>query len=112
MTDDTRDLAPAIITLPTDGSDFFPILDGVQTISMKSGLVTLHPGESVGEHSTGQHEEALVILEGTGEVEAEGMSRQRIEHGQMVYIPPKTRHNVFNSGDAPLRYIFVVARIP
>ena len=104
-------LTPTVVTLPTGESAYFPILDTPRTVNMKSGLVTLEPGQSVGEHSTGQHEETLVILDGMGEVEAEGIARQKIVRDQVVYIPPETKHNVSNIGSNALRYIFVVSRI-
>jgi quercetin dioxygenase-like cupin family protein len=91
-------------------SEYFPILDTPRTVNMKSGFVTLEPGRCVGEHSTGAYEETLIILEGMGEIEAEGMARQRIARGQVVYVPPETKHNVSNSGNDLLRYISVVAR--
>ncbi|HTY39131.1 MAG TPA: cupin domain-containing protein [Bacteroidota bacterium] len=77
---------------------------------MRSGLVTLHAGQDVGSHSTGNHEEMLVILGGVGEVEVEGAGRRRIREGMVAYIPPHTEHNVFNIEDFPLRYIYIVAR--
>jgi quercetin dioxygenase-like cupin family protein len=104
-------LTPAHIILPLDKSDYFPILDQSQTAGVQSGLVTLMPGQNVGEHSTDAHEETIIILEGKGEVWAKGSDRQQVAYGQVFYVPPHTPHNVFNTGDAPLRYIFVVARV-
>ena len=105
-----RKLQPRHITLPLDGDDYFPILNQSETIRLQSGLVTLMPGENVGEHSTGAHEETIIILEGRGEVRADGCEHQQVEYGHVFYVPPHTRHNVFNTGDVPLRYIYVVAR--
>jgi mannose-6-phosphate isomerase-like protein (cupin superfamily) len=77
---------------------------------MRSGLVTLQSGGNVGEHSTKDHEEMLVILEGTGAVEAEGCGRRPVRAGQVVFIPPRTTHNVYNTDSAPLRYVYIAAR--
>jgi oxalate decarboxylase/phosphoglucose isomerase-like protein (cupin superfamily) len=30
--------------------------------------------------------------------------------GQIAYVPPDTRHNVFNTGTGPLRYLYIVSR--
>ena len=107
-----RKLKPRHIRLLLDNSDRFSILDSPQTVSMQSGLVTLMPGENVGEHSTGAHEETIVFLEGHGEVRTDGIAHQQVEYGHVMYVPPQTLHNVFNTGDVPLKYIYVVARIP
>jgi len=61
---------------------------------MRSGFVTLRSGEQVGEHSTKDHEEILVIVEGTGEVEAEGYGRRPVKAGQVVFIPPDDSQRV------------------
>jgi quercetin dioxygenase-like cupin family protein len=78
---------------------------------MHSGLVTLTKGECVGEHSTGNHEELIVVLSGSGEIEAEGNGRKKINKGETAYNPPNTRHNVYNINDNLLKYIYVVAKI-
>jgi mannose-6-phosphate isomerase-like protein (cupin superfamily) len=104
-------LKPRRITLPLDKSASFSILDASQTMGVQSGLVTLMPGENVGEHSTGAHEETIIILEGRGEVQVDGHDQQSAEYGHVFYVPPDMRHNVFNIGEVPLRYIYVVARV-
>jgi len=87
-----------------------PLLEGVpQTAGMRSGFVRLKPGQSVGWHSTGQHEESLVILHGTGQALIEGQPGRDIAAPELVYIPPATRHNVTNNGKEILEYVYVVA---
>jgi mannose-6-phosphate isomerase-like protein (cupin superfamily) len=76
---------------------------------MRSGFVRLRPGGAVGWHTTGQNEEALVVLRGRGEALLEGQPGWPLEAPVLVYIPPATRHNVTNTGDAPLEYVYVVA---
>lgn len=50
-----------------------PFLNGVpQTAGMRSGFVRLQPGATVGWHTTGKNEEALVILHGQGEALIDG----------------------------------------
>jgi|WetSurMetagenome_2_1015567.scaffolds.fasta_scaffold138011_3 quercetin dioxygenase-like cupin family protein len=97
--------------LPVDSIEYFQILGETETQTMRSGLVTLKSGESVGEHTTSNYEEMLVVLSGKGEVEInKGESRLNIEKGQIAYIPPNTIHNVFNKNDCMLQYIYIVAR--
>ncbi len=94
----------------TSGTPYLPLLEGPPaTCGMRSGRVELRQGEEIGEHSTGNHEEALVVIEGRGEVMVEGHHPLAIRGGQEVYVPPHTRHNVRNTGSHPLRYIYVVA---
>lgn len=78
---------------------------------MRSGFVRLKPGETVGWHTTGQHEEALVILHGTGEAQIEGHGSLPLKSEMLAYIPPATRHNVKNTGDTILEYVYVVAPV-
>jgi mannose-6-phosphate isomerase-like protein (cupin superfamily) len=87
-----------------------PLLRGIpQTAGMGSGFVRLKPRESVGWHTTGKNEEALVILRGRGEALIEGQAGHTFAAPMLVYIPPATRHNVTNTGDELLEYVYVVA---
>lgn len=99
------------LTLPLEcpGGDC-PLLKGVpQTAGMRSGFVRLKPGDSVGWHSTGQNEESLVILHGSGDALIDGQPARHLAAPQLVYIPPATRHNVTNTGTDALEYVYVVA---
>jgi len=87
-----------------------PLLTGTpETSGMRGGAVRLKPGESVGWHSTGTNEEALVILRGTGTAKIEGGADVPMHERTMVYIPPESKHNVANTGTEPLEYVWVVA---
>lgn len=111
VADQSKNLLPFVLSLPVDGIKYHEILKSTQSATMQSGLVNLQSGQDVGSHTTGKHEELLVILEGIGEVELEGFSRQRIQKGCIVYIPPATQHNVFNVDTLPLRYLYIVSRV-
>jgi mannose-6-phosphate isomerase-like protein (cupin superfamily) len=76
---------------------------------MRSGFVRLKPGETVGWHTTGKHEESLVVLRGHGEARIEGQPARAFTAPALVYIPPATRHNVANTGGQLLEYVYVVA---
>lgn len=82
-----------------------------ETAGMKSGFVTLNPGESVGQHSTADREEAIVILEGSAEVVINGEPVFAAGGHHLVYIPPQTPHDILNTGTLPLRYVYVVAPV-
>ncbi len=81
-----------------------------QTRGMRSGCVSLAGGEEVGEHSTKNREETLVILSGKGRV-FYGSCFVDVDKNTVVYIPPRTRHNVKNTGRSKLRYLYVVSPV-
>lgn len=101
------------LTFPIDcpGGDC-PLLKGApQTSGMRGGSVRLKPGESVGWHSTGQNEEALTILRGSGAANIEGHADVPLHANMVAYIPPGTRHNVTNTGNEVLEYVWIVAPV-
>jgi quercetin dioxygenase-like cupin family protein len=106
----TNKTSPLHKILPLDGAAFFEILGKAEAHSLQSGLVTLPPGADVGIHSTESYEELIIVLDGRGELEVEGHDRTRIKKGQIAYNPPETKHNVYNTGSKPLRYIYVIAK--
>jgi hypothetical protein len=81
--------SPQPLTLPLEcASGDCPLLGGApQTAGLRSGSVRLKPGETVGWHSTGQHEEALVIVHGRGEARIEGQPARTFTAPKLVYIP-------------------------
>lgn len=77
------------------------------TRAMKAGLVSLNPGESVGEHKTEKREEAIVVLRGTATITVEGQETEALQ-GQVHYIGPEKAHDVKNNGSQGLEYVYVV----
>ena len=101
---------PKVVVLDNAGKDYLRVLGGPpETVTMKSGLVVLAPGKSVGKHTTGQHEELLIILSGKGEMTFGDGSKLPVEATHALYCPPETEHNVTNTGTGELRYVYVVA---
>jgi quercetin dioxygenase-like cupin family protein len=108
---EVRPKRPLALLLDCAGGDC-PLLRGSpQTSGMRGGSVKLRTGESVGWHSTGQHEEALVILHGTGAAKIEGQADVPLHEKMLAYIPPDTKHNVTNTGNETLEYVWVVASV-
>jgi mannose-6-phosphate isomerase-like protein (cupin superfamily) len=100
---------PQTFSLDCPGGDC-PLLKGTpQTTGMRAGSVRLKPAERVGWHSTGQNEEVLTILRGSGVVNIEGQPEMALRSNMLAYIPPRTRHNVTNTGIDVLEYVWVVA---
>ncbi len=74
-----------------------------------SGFVTLKKGESIGKHNTRNKEEALVILQGQADVLWGRRSRLKVKKNCFVYIPPRTEHDVRNTGKGALKYVYLTA---
>lgn len=97
-----------------DKPEYQRILEGKpQTCGMRSGRVFLEPGKACGQHSTKDNEELLVFLAGQGELQigdpAQHVAKLSVGAGRVAYIPPKTLHDVSNTGRTPLVYIYSVA---
>ena len=75
------------------------------------GLVTLKSKESVGLHNTKNKEEALVILQGQAQVSYGKRFGIKVKKNSFVYIPPKTDHDLKNTGKGILRYVYLTACI-
>jgi mannose-6-phosphate isomerase-like protein (cupin superfamily) len=103
---------PKVVELDTHGHDYLPVLNGPpETAGMRSGVVVLAPQKSVGRHSTGQNEEVLIVLEGKGEMLFSDGHSLPVQASHAVYCPPHTVHDVKNTGQVELRYVYVVAHI-
>jgi len=86
------------------------LLEGAPvTHGMRGGSVKLKPQESVGWHSTGESEEALTILHGSGVANIERKPDVLLHERMLAYIPPGTKHNVTNTGKELLEYVWIVA---
>jgi mannose-6-phosphate isomerase-like protein (cupin superfamily) len=96
-----------------NNSEYQPLLTGMpQTSGMRSGRVYLKSGEECGQHSTKANEETLVFLSGKGTAFiGEKEPPFEVGQGKICYIPPNTLHNVKNTGDLPLVYIYCVAPV-
>jgi quercetin dioxygenase-like cupin family protein len=108
MENTQKNLMPFVLKINDDGGKYFNLLNKENASKMHSGFVTLKPGETVGSHTTGKNEEIIVVVEGSGEIEAGGVKRP-VTKGDIGYNPPDTEHNVINNSDSVLKYIFVVS---
>lgn len=99
------------ISIKIKGEEHYQRLLGgpPDTIRLKSGAVTLGPGESVGEHNTDSKEEAIIVLSGKAEISCGAQPVIVAEKNTLTYIPPGTRHDVRNTSNNMLVYIYVVS---
>jgi mannose-6-phosphate isomerase-like protein (cupin superfamily) len=105
-----QNLKTRVFDLPLTKTDYFPILCEDNASKMRAGMVTLKPGRDVGSHNTEDYEEFIIVLEGRGLVETQGESNRPISQGQVAYNPPRSQHNIRNSGGSVLRYVYVVSK--
>jgi len=99
------------VELDISGTEYVRILGGPpESVTMRSGYVVLLPSQSVGKHSTDAFEEMVVVLEGEGEMLYGDGSVLQLKPHVVIYCPPDTEHDVRNTGERPLRYIYMVAR--
>jgi len=79
------------------------------TFGVKSGHVILNPGEKIGLHSTDEREEVIIVLKGAGEAAVGPGKILKIEENSVLYIPPKTEHDINNTGTWILEYVYVTS---
>jgi mannose-6-phosphate isomerase-like protein (cupin superfamily) len=65
-------------------------------------LMSLLPGEDIGEEVHDNRDQFFRIEKGKGEVLIEG-KRSKIKGDDAVIVPAGARHNIINTGDKPLR---------
>lgn len=103
------DIKPFTVSLE-DTKEFQRLLDkNTQSYGMKSGRVYLEPGKNCGQHSTKENEEMLIFLQGQGKAIIEGSEPLEVGYGKTAYIPPDTLHDIENTGNEPLIYVYCVA---
>jgi mannose-6-phosphate isomerase-like protein (cupin superfamily) len=86
--------------LTENNSDFRRVLyTGKQ---MQLVLMSLRPGEEIGEEVHHDRDQFFRVEKGSGEVWIDG-ARSRIEDGTAIVVPAGARHNIKNTGDEPLR---------
>jgi mannose-6-phosphate isomerase-like protein (cupin superfamily) len=71
-------------------------------------VMTIQPGEEIGEEVHDDVDQLLVFLVGTGEAQLDGASSP-VSPNQLVFVRAGTRHNFVNTGDQPLRLVTVYA---
>lgn len=65
-------------------------------------LMTLPPGEEIGEEVHDDRDQFFRIEEGAGEIRIDGVAN-RVEADWAAIVPAGARHNVVNTGSGPLR---------
>ena len=69
-------------------------------------LMSLKPGEEIGEEVHEGIDQVLAFADGEGEAVIEG-KRSPVRAGTVVVVPGGTRHNFVNTGGTPLKLVTV-----
>ena len=89
-----------IETLTADNGDFRRVLYTGKHLQLV--LMTLQPGEEIGAEVHADRDQFFRFEQGQGVVDIDGVEN-RVEDGSGVIVPAGARHNVRNTGDAPLK---------
>ena len=102
------ELRPKIIKLDTEYRyrRLFSIKNR-NAVAIRSGHVFLKENEAVGEHSTEDTEEVIIVLDGQGELTINRKEKLNFEENSALYVPPNTVHDVKNTGKGDLKYVYV-----
>lgn len=87
-------------------SDFRRVL--YTSKEMQLVLMSLKPGEDIGEETHQDTDQFFRVEEGKGEVWIDG-ARTPIESGMAIVVPSGARHNVKNTSDKPLKLYTIYA---
>jgi mannose-6-phosphate isomerase-like protein (cupin superfamily) len=69
-------------------------------------LISLKPGEEIGEEIHEDTDQVLAFADGEGEAVIDG-ERSPVRAGTVVVVPGGTRHNFVNTGSVPLKIVTV-----
>jgi mannose-6-phosphate isomerase-like protein (cupin superfamily) len=75
---------------------------------MQIVLMTIPPGEEIGEETHPDIDQMLFFVDGEGEAVLDG-ERSEVDAGRLVLVRSGVRHNFINTGDRPLRLITAYA---
>ena len=88
-----------IETLTTGNTDFRRVLYTGKYLQLV--LMTLQPGDEIGAEVHEDRDQFFRIESGAGEVLIDG-KRNAVKDDDAIIVPAGARHNVVNTGDAPL----------
>ncbi len=86
--------------LTTGNNDFRRVLYTAHHLQLV--LMTIQPGEEIGAEVHEDRDQFFRFEEGNGQVDIDDNTYD-VEDGSGVIVPAGARHNVRNTGDAPLR---------
>lgn len=103
-------LKPSLIEIDENISRMSILKSNTNSIKLQSGYVLLKSKEEVGLHDSKDYEEIIIVLEGEGKFVSD-QAELHFKKGNIIYCPPKTRHNIINESPKELKYIYVATKI-
>ena len=107
------DLPPAKVENIHDGVgvvDVTTIMDKFETGMQFLHYTVLPPGSAIGAHKHGRDEEFYIILEGTGEMELDGV-KYPVSSGDVIKNKPHGTHGLTNTGKTSLKILVFEVKI-
>jgi mannose-6-phosphate isomerase-like protein (cupin superfamily) len=95
-----------IEALTVENSDFRRVLYTGHHLQLV--LMTLQPGDEIGEEIHDDRDQFFRFETGAGEVWIDG-NRSKVEGDDAVIVPAGAKHNIVNIGDEPLRLYTIYA---
>ncbi len=83
-----------------DNKDFRRVLYTGKNLQLV--LMSLNPGEDIGEEVHATHDQFFRIEAGSGLVSIDG-TQSKIEEDYAIIVPAGARHNITNTGERPMR---------
>lgn len=95
-----------IVTLAKQNEDFrHEVITGKHSQVV---LMSLPPGEQIGEEVHGDVDQTLIFVAGVGEAILNG-EKSPIAAGTLYFVPAGTRHNFINTSTEPLKLYTIYA---
>jgi mannose-6-phosphate isomerase-like protein (cupin superfamily) len=95
-----------IVGLATENSSFRRVLETGEHSQVV--LMSIPPGDEIGEETHAHVDQVLVFVAGTGEAVLEG-ERTAVGPGDLAFVPAGTRHNFVNAGGEDLKLYTIYA---
>lgn len=92
--------------LTEENSDFRRVLYTGKHLQLV--LMTIQPGEEIGEEVHEDHDQFFRIEKGEGEILIDG-NRSKIKSDDAIIVPAGARHNLVNTGDKALQLYTIYA---
>lgn len=91
---------------PIRDNEIYSVHDLIYLDHLIVSMTILHPGKATTGHQHEKEEEVYLFVEGEGEMELNG-KRFSVKKGDIILIPKKTFHKVFNPTDKELIFLCV-----
>lgn len=96
-----------IITQTQDNTDYRKVI--ATGADSQLVLMSLAPGEDIGEEVYGEIDQITVVVDGTGKLEIPGEEDDAVEVGDLIFTPAGVQHNIINDSEGDLKLYTIYA---